>query len=130
MDVTNSTVPFTEMCYMRGKSAGAIARSTRKPATASNTPAAPLIAESKIALPDDLPPMAAGVFGYLGYDTVRLMEDLPASHPDPIGIRMCTFDVDPGIRPSVRAFVDDAAPWEPVPEDGLHRFPQSRHAKP
>src|SRR5947209_4754032 len=45
-----------------------------------------LIAESKIALPDDLPPMAAGVFGYLGYDTVRLMEDLPALHPDPIGI--------------------------------------------
>jgi anthranilate synthase component 1 len=45
-----------------------------------------LIAESRIALPDDLPPMAAGVFGYLGYDMVRLMEELPASHPDPIGI--------------------------------------------
>ena len=30
--------------------------------------------------------MAAGVFGYLGYDMVRLMEELPASHPDPIGI--------------------------------------------
>ena len=37
-----------------------------------------LIAESRVALPDTLPPMAAGVFGYLGYDTVRLMEDLPA----------------------------------------------------
>src|ERR1700742_5193031 len=34
------------------------------------------IAESPIALPDGLPPMAAGVFGYLGYDMVRLMEDL------------------------------------------------------
>jgi len=45
-----------------------------------------LIAESRIALPDDLPPMAAGVFGYLGYDMVRLMEELPASHPDPIDI--------------------------------------------
>ena len=45
-----------------------------------------LIAESRIALPDSLPPMAAGVFGYLGYDMVRLMEELPASHPDPIGI--------------------------------------------
>src|SRR5437763_265795 len=45
-----------------------------------------LIAESRIALPDGLPPMAAGVFGYLGYDMVRLMEELPASHPDPIGI--------------------------------------------
>src|SRR5215467_555077 len=44
------------------------------------------IAESRIDLPDGLPPMAAGVFGYLGYDMVRLMEELPASHPDPIGI--------------------------------------------
>jgi len=45
-----------------------------------------LIAESRIALPDSLPPMAAGVFGYLGYDMVRLMEELPAPNPDPIGI--------------------------------------------
>jgi anthranilate synthase component 1 len=45
-----------------------------------------LIAESRIALPEGLPPMAAGVFGYLGYDMVRLMEELPADHPDPIGI--------------------------------------------
>ena len=45
-----------------------------------------LIAESRIALPDDLPPMAAGVFGYLGYDTVRLIEQLPEPNPDPIGI--------------------------------------------
>ena len=46
-----------------------------------------LIAESRIALPDTLPPMAAGVFGYLGYDMVRLMEDsLAAPPPDPIGI--------------------------------------------
>src|SRR3954470_20901345 len=27
-----------------------------------------LIAESRIVLPEGLPPMAAGVFGYLGYD--------------------------------------------------------------
>src|ERR1044072_3836697 len=45
-----------------------------------------LIAESRIDLPEGLPPMAAGVFGYLGYDMVRLMEELPASHPDRIGI--------------------------------------------
>jgi anthranilate synthase component 1 len=45
-----------------------------------------LIAESRIALPESLPPMAAGVFGYLGYDMVRLMEDLPVAGPDPIGI--------------------------------------------
>jgi anthranilate synthase component I len=45
-----------------------------------------LIAESRIALPHGLPPVAAGVFGYLGYDTVRLMEDLALAKPDPIGI--------------------------------------------
>ena len=45
-----------------------------------------LIAESRIELPESLPPMAAGVFGYLGYDMVRLMEELPPPNPDPIGI--------------------------------------------
>jgi anthranilate synthase component I len=44
------------------------------------------IAESRIALPDALPPMAAGVFGYLGYDVVRLIEDLPPPGHDRIGI--------------------------------------------
>src|SRR5438045_5764358 len=45
-----------------------------------------LIAESRIELPEALPPMAAGIFGYLGYDMVRLMEELPPANPDPIGI--------------------------------------------
>jgi len=45
-----------------------------------------LLAESHIALPDVLPPMAAGVFGYLGYDIVRLIEDLPPPRQDQIGI--------------------------------------------
>jgi len=36
-----------------------------------------LLAESAIDLPDELPPMAAGVFGYMGYETVRLVENLP-----------------------------------------------------
>ncbi|OCC01495.1 anthranilate synthase component I [Labrys sp. WJW] len=45
-----------------------------------------LIAESRIELPEGAPPMAAGLFGYLGYDMVRLVEELPAAKPDPIGI--------------------------------------------
>jgi anthranilate synthase component 1 len=45
-----------------------------------------LVGESRIVLPDALPPMAAGVFGYLGYDMVRQMEELPTQAPDPIGI--------------------------------------------
>jgi anthranilate synthase component I len=45
------------------------------------------IGESRIALPERLPPMAAGVFGYLGYDMVRLMEDsLSPPAADPLGI--------------------------------------------
>ena len=45
-----------------------------------------LIAESRIVLPEKLPPMAAGLFGYLGYDMVRLMEELSAPNPAPIGL--------------------------------------------
>src|SRR5690606_27204278 len=45
-----------------------------------------LLAESRIDLPEELPPMAAGVFGYLGYDTVRLLEKLPAPNPDTLGV--------------------------------------------
>lgn len=45
------------------------------------------IADSRIALPQVLPPMAAGVFGYLGYDIVRLLEDtLSPPAADPLGI--------------------------------------------
>lgn len=36
-----------------------------------------LLSESAIDLPEELPPMAAGVFGYMGYETVRLVEHLP-----------------------------------------------------
>jgi anthranilate synthase component 1 len=44
------------------------------------------VGESRVDLPDDLPPMAAGVFGYLGYDMVRQIEELPTQASDPIGI--------------------------------------------
>ena len=44
------------------------------------------LAESRLALPAELPPMAAGVFGYMGYDTVRLMETLPAVKEDELGV--------------------------------------------
>ncbi len=37
-------------------------------------------------------------------------------------VRLGAFDGDPGIRPTIRQFVAFAAPWEPVPDDGLTRF--------
>jgi hypothetical protein len=41
-------------------------------------------------------------------------------------VRLGTFDRDPGIRPSYRQYVAYAAPWEPIPDDGLERFPERR----
>ncbi len=49
--------------------------------------------------------------------------------PDDRGIasvRLGVFDEDPGIRPSFRQFVAYAAPWEPIPDDGLERFSERR----
>jgi hypothetical protein len=45
--------------------------------------------------------------------------------PDRVGIRLGAFDDDPGVRPSLRQFVAYAAPWEPIPDDGLPRHPES-----
>ncbi|MFK7745423.1 MAG: anthranilate synthase component I [Roseobacter sp.] len=60
-----------------------------------------LIAESKIDLPIDLPQAAAGLFGYLGYDMVRLVEHLPDVNPDPLGLPDAVM-----MRPSVVAVLD------------------------
>src|SRR5690606_33288331 len=57
-----------------------------------------LIDEARIALPEGLPPMAAGLFGYMGYDMVRLMERLPGANPDPLGPPDAVF-----LRPTVMA---------------------------
>jgi len=78
-----------------------------------------LIAESRITLPEDLPPMAAGVFGYLGYDMVRLMEDLALPNPDPIGIPDAIL-VRPTIIVVFDAVKDSIAVVTPVrPEKGV-----------
>lgn len=45
-----------------------------------------LLACSRVDLPPELPPMAAGVFGYMGYDTVRLIETLPEPKPCELGV--------------------------------------------
>ena len=44
-----------------------------------------LLAESRIELPEDLPSSSAGLFGYLGYDMVRLVEHLPDMNVDQLG---------------------------------------------
>lgn len=37
-------------------------------------------------------------------------------------VRMGAIDGDPGIRMQGRQYVANAAPWEPIPDDGLPRF--------
>ena len=61
-----------------------------------------LLAESRIDLPMDLPPMAAGLVGYMGYDTVRLAENIPDENPDVLGLPDGIF-----VRPTVMAMFDN-----------------------
>ncbi|MEZ5815678.1 MAG: anthranilate synthase component I [Hyphomicrobiaceae bacterium] len=60
-----------------------------------------LLERSRIELPPDLPPMAAGVFGYMGYDTVRLVESLPHIPPDVLGVPDAIL-----LRPTVMVIFD------------------------
>ena len=77
-------------------------RRASSPAPASRSTALrALLAESRIELPPGLPPMAAGVFGYLGYDMVRQMERLAPAKPDPIGVPEAML-----IRPTVMVVFD------------------------
>jgi len=99
------------------------------PADAAPLPALrALIAESGIALPEALPPMAAGVFGYLGYDMVRLMEDsLSAPGPDPIGVPDAIL-VRPTIVIAFDAVEDTITIVTPVrPQAGINA--QAAHAR-
>ncbi len=61
-----------------------------------------LIGATRIALPPELPPMAAGLFGHMGYDMVRLMERLPDLNPDRLGLPDAVF-----VRPTLIAVFDN-----------------------
>ncbi len=60
-----------------------------------------LIRESRVEIPESLPPMSAGLFGYIGYDMVRQMEKLPDTNPDTMGMPDGLF-----LRPTVMAVFD------------------------
>lgn len=63
-----------------------------------------LIADSRVDVPAALPPMAAGLVGYIGYDMVRLMEQLPNANSDVLGLPDGLF-----MRPTVVAVFDGVA---------------------
>jgi len=70
-----------------------------KPALASLND---LIAECRVETPAPLPPMASGLFGYMGYNMVGLMERLPDKNPDTLGIPDGMF-----LRPTIVCIFDN-----------------------
>ena len=90
-----------------------------------------LLKESRIDLPESLPPMAAGVFGYLGYDMVRRMERLAPAKPDPIGVPDALL-----IRPTVMVVFDAVrdemwivTPVRPKPGIGAKAAIEAAHSR-
>lgn len=61
-----------------------------------------LMSGSRITLPEHLPPMAAGLIGYMSYDAIRLVENIPDKNPDTIGIPDGVF-----MRPTVTVIFDN-----------------------
>ncbi len=54
-------------------------------------------------LPEGLPPMCAlGLFGYIGYDMIRLIENIPDANPDHLGVPDSIL-----IRPSILVVFDN-----------------------
>ena len=60
-----------------------------------------LTRETRLVVPNGLPPMATGLFGYLGYDMARQVEDLPNPPPDTLGLPDAIL-----LRPTITAIFD------------------------
>jgi hypothetical protein len=106
-------------------------RCQRRTGTAASAQAHPAPGSFRIVLGEEKlrvwkPPDGGGEKWFCG-ECGSAMFGFNPSHLESIGIRLGTFDDDPGIRPSVRQFVAFAAAWEPIPDDGLRRFAESRH---
>ena len=60
-----------------------------------------LVRETRMDVPHGIPPMAAGLFGYLGYDMARQVENLPNPPPDTLGLPDAIL-----LRPTIVAIFD------------------------
>ena len=92
------------------RSRGAVAEINRTPETGDSFTAdertpidslRALMAESAMSDTGDLPPMAAGLFGYFGYDMIRHIEAIPDSNPVAIDTPDSML-----VRPSLIAIFD------------------------
>ena len=90
-------------------------------ATAATTPHSFRIIQGAELVASWRPPDGWEKFFCLRCGSRSLQRD--PKQPERLSVRMGAFDEDPGIRPSVRRFVDDAAGWETIPADDLPRFP-------
>jgi hypothetical protein len=63
--------------------------------------------------------------GFCAACGAHLFSRNPDDHSQ-LNVRLAAFDEDPGVRPSYRQFVAYATPWEPIPDDGLPRYPEER----
>jgi anthranilate synthase component I len=82
-----------------------------------------LVGESRIDLPPQLPPMASGLFGYMGYDSVRLTENIPDDNPDHLQVPDGLF-----LRPTLICIFDRLEDIVTIvtpvwPEDGMSAAP-------
>ena len=56
---------------------------------------------SKIKIPKNLPPMASGLVGYLGFDNIKLIEKIPSNNPSKLNLPDGIF-----IRPKIMIIFD------------------------
>ena len=73
------------------------------------------------------PPDGAGEKWFCG-ECGSAMFGFNPSHPESIGIRLGRSTTIPESG-RLRQFVAFAAAWEPIPDDGLSRFAESRHGR-
>jgi len=85
-----------------------------------------LYESSKIEIPEGLPPMSAGLVGYMGYDMVKLMEKLPDTKTDTIGIPDSCF-IRPRLMVIFDSITDKIYVVTPIWADQKHSDPQAAY---
>ena len=84
-----------------------------------------IIKESTVEIPDHLPPMSAGLFGYLGYEMIQLTEAIPSPKVDPLNLPDTIF-----FRPSIIVIMDNVKGEVTVITPIWYKSEQSTHLSP